>query len=171
LIVLGIDPGPARIGYGVIHKKGNAYLSVAHGLIQSKASVPMADRLLTLFDETTKLIKLFKPHLISIEELFFFKNVTTAISVAQARGVILLAAKISCTPVFEPTPLQVKQGITGYGRADKNQVARMVQMLLNLKTIPKPDDITDALAIAITGANYYRPCSPLSSSVLQKQEV
>lgn len=120
----------------------------------------MADRLLILFEESEKLIGLFKPDLISIEELFFFRNSTTVISVAQARGVILLAARKSGTPVFEPTPLQVKQGLTGYGRADKNQVARMVQMLLNLEKIPKPDDITDALAIAITGANYSRGLKP-----------
>lgn len=154
--VLGLDPGTARIGYGVIHQQGSRYSPVSYGLIESKASVPMMDRLLVLFEETSKLIELFKPDLISIEELFFFKNSTTVISVAQARGVILLAARKSEIPVFEPTPLQVKQGITGYGRADKNQVARMVQMLLNLEKIPKPDDITDALAIAITGANYYR---------------
>lgn len=153
--VLGIDPGTTRIGYGVIEKKGSSYKPVSYGLIEPSSSLSIAQRLEEAADAMQILIEKFSPELVSLEDLFFFKNVKTVISVAQARGVLLLQAQKNKIPIFEPTPLQVKQGLTGYGRADKNQVAHMVQRLLALKSIPKPDDITDALAIAITGANYY----------------
>jgi crossover junction endodeoxyribonuclease RuvC len=155
--ILGIDPGTTRIGFGVIEKKGNSYSPLAYGLIEPESAHSIPERLEIIHHQLNQLIKKFNPDLFSVEGLFFFKNVKTVISVAQARGVILLAAQKAGIPIFEPTPLQVKQGITGYGRADKNQIANMVVRLLNLKQIPKPDDITDALAIAITGANYWRP--------------
>lgn len=153
--VLGIDPGTSRIGYGIIEKKGNHYQAVSYGLIEPPSHFSPSLKLKAIYEEITRLIELHQPDLFSIEELFYFKNAKTVISVAQARGVILLAAENQKTPVFECTPLQVKQGITGYGRADKNQIAAMVKMLLKLEKIPKPDDITDGLAIAITGSNYY----------------
>lgn len=156
MIVLGIDPGTTRIGFGVIEKKGNHYLPVSYGLIEPDSKLSIPERLSQIFRETAGLIQKFKPDLFSIEQLFYFKNSTTVISVAQARGVLLLAAQQNNIPIFECTPLQVKQGITGYGKADKTQIANMVKMLLKLSEIPKPDDVTDGLAIAITGANYYK---------------
>lgn len=156
MIVLGIDPGTTRIGYGVIDKKGNSYQTLGYGLIEPNPALSIPARLKQIYAETQVLIQKFKPDLFSIEQLFYFKNSTTVISVAQARGVLLLAAEETQLPIFECTPLQVKQGVTGYGRADKNQIAVMVKMLLKLQEIPKPDDITDGLAIAITGANYWK---------------
>jgi crossover junction endodeoxyribonuclease RuvC len=152
---MGIDPGTARVGFGVIEKKGSAYLPIYFGITETLSNLSDRERLEIIFDKTTAMILKYKPDLLSIEQLFYFKNAKTIITVAQARGVILLACQKSGIPLFEPTPLQVKQGITGYGRAEKSQIANMVKMLLKLESIPKPDDITDALAIAITGSNYF----------------
>ncbi|HCL56492.1 MAG TPA: crossover junction endodeoxyribonuclease RuvC [Spirochaetia bacterium] len=154
MVILGIDPGTTRIGYGLIKKEGNQYKSLSYGLINAEKISDSFERLEFIYQETLNLIQKTQPDLYSIEQLFFFKNSKTIISVSQARGVLLLAAKHSKIPIFECTPLQVKQGVTGYGKADKTQIAKMVQMLLKLPEIPKPDDITDALSIAITGGNF-----------------
>jgi crossover junction endodeoxyribonuclease RuvC len=153
-IILGIDPGIADTGYGLIEKGAGGKIScLAYGSIKTKAGLPMAERLEILHNELEKIIKKYQPALASVEELFFQNNAKTAIIVGQARGVILLTCKKNKVPIVELTPLQVKQTIAGFGRADKLQVQKMVKLLLNLKEIPKPDDAADALAIAISSVN------------------
>jgi crossover junction endodeoxyribonuclease RuvC len=153
-IILGIDPGIADTGFGVIEKgKGGKLSCLTYGSIKTKAGLPMAERLEILHDELEKIIKKYQPALASVEELFFQNNAKTAIIVGEARGVILLTCHKSKIPIVELTPLQVKQTIAGFGRADKLQVQKMVKLLLNLKEIPKPDDAADALAIAISSIN------------------
>ncbi|MDD5527366.1 MAG: crossover junction endodeoxyribonuclease RuvC [Patescibacteria group bacterium] len=153
-MILGIDPGIADTGFGVIEKGAGGKIScVSYGSIKTKAGMPMASRLETLNDELEKIIKKYRPALAAVEELFFQNNAKTAIIVGQARGVILLACRKNKVPIVELTPLQVKQTISGYGRAEKAQVQKMVKLLLNLKEIPKPDDAADALAIAISAIN------------------
>lgn len=150
MIVLGIDPGIAIVGYGIIEYKGNSFNMLDYGVIRTKSDIPYPQRLELIFNALNHIIASYNIDEIAIEELFFSKNVKTAISVAQARGVIVLSAQINKKNIFEYTPLQVKQGISGYGKADKRQVQEMVKILLNLKSIPKPDDAADALAIAIS---------------------
>ena len=147
---MGIDPGIAIVGYGFLELKGNSYKVLDYGAITTEAKVPLPERLNTIYEEMNELIERYKPDDIAFEELFFNKNVKTAITVAQARGVEVLAAKESRAGLYEYTPLQVKQAIVGYGRATKNQVQEMVRIILNLEKIPKPDDVADALAVAIT---------------------
>lgn len=151
--ILGIDPGTAIMGYGLIEKQGNRLIPLAYASWRTPAHTPMPGRLLTLYQELQSFIEAHQPDQIAVEELFFNRNTTTAISVGQARGVILLAAAQAGIPVYEYTPLQVKQAVVGYGRADKKQVQQMVRALLGLKEIPKPDDTADALAIAICHAH------------------
>lgn len=160
MIILGIDPGFAITGYGIIEKTGSKFKYITHGAITTNAGTEFCKRLEITHKELDKIIKKYNPDLFSIEELFFAKNTKTGINVAQSRGVIILTALQNKLPIFEYTPLQIKQAITGYGRADKNQIQQMVKLLLNLKEIPKPDDAADALAIAITCANSY--ASPLN---------
>jgi crossover junction endodeoxyribonuclease RuvC len=153
-VILGIDPGIADTGYGLIEKgKGGKISCLAYGSIKTKAGLPMAERLEILHNELEKIIRKYQPALASVEELFFQNNAKTAIIVGQARGVILLTCRKNKIPIVELTPLQVKQTIAGFGRADKLQVQKMVKLLLNLKEIPKPDDAADALAIAISSVN------------------
>jgi crossover junction endodeoxyribonuclease RuvC len=153
-IILGIDPGIADTGFGVIQKDARGKLTcLDYGSIKTKAKTELADRLEIINLELTKIIKKYKPQLISVEELFFCNNVKTALIVGQARGVILLTAKQNKISVVEFTPLQVKQAVSSYGQASKLQVQRMVKMILNLKELPKPDDAADALAIAICASN------------------
>jgi crossover junction endodeoxyribonuclease RuvC len=151
--ILGIDPGTAIMGFGVIEvdKRGATQL-VDAGVIRTPAKEDDAVRLETIYDELSSIITNTKPDAVSVEMLFFARNVTTAMTVAQARGVILLCARQSAVPIFEYTPLQIKQSITGYGRAEKKQIQEMVKVLLKLKSIPKPDDCADALAAALTHA-------------------
>ncbi len=153
MIILGIDPGFAITGYGVIEQQGSKFKYITHGAITTEAGMEFSKRLEITHKELDAIIKKYKPDLFSIEELFFAKNTKTGINVAQSRGVIILTALQNKLPIYEFTPLQIKQAITGYGRADKNQIQQMVKLLLNLKEIPKPDDAADALAIAITCAN------------------
>ncbi|HTW97003.1 MAG TPA: crossover junction endodeoxyribonuclease RuvC [Candidatus Methylomirabilis sp.] len=153
-IIIGIDPGLADTGYGLIEKgKGGKITCLAYGSIKTKAGLPIAERLEILNIELEKIIKKYQPALAAVEELFFQNNVKTAIAVGAARGVILLTCRQNKIPLAELTPLQVKQTISGYGRADKMQVQKMVKLLLNLKEIPRPDDAADALAIAISATN------------------
>ncbi|MFH1233473.1 MAG: crossover junction endodeoxyribonuclease RuvC [Patescibacteria group bacterium] len=152
-IIFGIDPGIADTGFGVIANRNNGLTCLAYGVIKTSAKLDLADRLEIINLELTKLIKKYKPNLIAIEELFFCKNVKTALVVGHARGVIMLTAKQNKIPTVEFTPLQVKQAVSTYGHASKEQVQKMVKLLLNLKELPKPDDAADALAIAICASN------------------
>lgn len=154
MIILGMDPGLAILGYGVIdYQKGNQYTVLDYGCVFTKAHTPMPERLMKLADGVQALCQKFQPDAIAMEELFFNKNVTTAIAVAQARGVILQQAARYSSELYEYTPLQVKQAVVGYGRADKHQVQEMMRLQLHLAEIPQPDDAADALAIAICHAN------------------
>jgi crossover junction endodeoxyribonuclease RuvC len=148
--IVGIDPGTARIGWGLIEGTKQNYQMLRYGCIETEKSKQPHHRLQEIYQEVYGLLTTEQPDQVVVEELFFAKNVTTAMGVSQARGVILLAVAHANLPVFEYTPMQVKQSITGYGRAEKNQIQMMVKMLLKLKEIPKPDDAADALAIALT---------------------
>jgi len=149
MTVLGIDPGLATVGFGVVESRSVKPVYTKHGVISTPAGLAFPKRLGQIYDDLTELITLFKPGAAAIEELFFNTNPKTAINVAQARGVLVLACERAGVPVFEYTPLQVKQAVTGYGRADKKQVMEMTRVLLSLEAIPKPDDAADALALAI----------------------
>ncbi|MFY9457938.1 MAG: crossover junction endodeoxyribonuclease RuvC [Candidatus Spechtbacterales bacterium] len=153
MIILGIDPGMARTGYGIIAKQGNNLTCVDFGCISTPAKMETAPRLRLVRKGIIDVIYKYGPEVAAIEKLFFAKNVKTALSVAHARGVILEAVASRNLPIYEYTPLQVKQAATSYGRAEKSQVQKMVKVLLALKEIPKPDDAADALAIAICCAN------------------
>ena len=152
MIILGVDPGTATTGYGLIRKNRELKL-IDYGCIKTTTGLTTAERLKKLHDQLNVLIKKHKPNMMAVEDIFFFKNLKTAIKVSQARGVILLTAAKIKIPVFEYTPLQIKQAITSYGRAEKIQVQKMVKLLLDLKEIPKPDDAADALAAAICCAH------------------
>jgi len=154
--ILGIDPGTATTGFGVIDVAGPSIKFVQAGVITTPSTEEMPRRLSTIYRELLELITEFRPEQVAVELLYFATNVTTAMTVGQARGVILLAAAEAGLPIHEYTPLQVKQGVTGYGQAKKPQVQEMVKTLLGLKSIPKPDDAADALAIAITHAHHLR---------------
>ncbi len=155
--ILGIDPGYAIVGYGVLDYDGNKFKTVEYGAITTEAGEDMFKRLKNIYDDLCQVIDKHKPDFMAIEELFFNSNQKTAINVAQARGVLTLAAMNKGVEIFEYTPLQVKQAVAGYGRADKNQVQQMVKLLLNLKEVPKPDDTADAVAIAICHGHSYNP--------------
>ncbi len=155
--ILGIDPGTGILGFGVIDvdSRGKAQLLDA-GVIRTPVHQADSDRLITIYDELKQIIADTKPQVMSVEKLFFAKNVTTAMSVSQARGVVLLLGKQHGMELFEYTPLQIKQALTGYGKADKKQIQEMVRVMLGLQEVPKPDDCADALAAAITHANTLR---------------
>ena len=152
IIILGIDPGLADTGYGVLIKD-RELKHLAHGTIKTKAGLPLEERLEIIYRELKKIIKKYSPSVLAAENLFFCKNVKTAFLVGQARGVVLLTASQNRLDFYEFTPLQVKQAVVGYGQATKQQVQKMVKLILNLKEIPKPDDAADALAIGICCAN------------------
>ncbi|OPZ94582.1 MAG: Crossover junction endodeoxyribonuclease RuvC [Firmicutes bacterium ADurb.Bin419] len=156
MIILGIDPGFAITGYGVVKYEGNKFSTVDYGAITTKSTMELPKRLLHLHDSLIELISRYKPDAVSIEELFFNKNIKTALTVGHGRGVAVLAAAESGVDVFEYTPLQVKQSVVGYGRAEKVQVQQMVKVILNLPQIPKPDDVADALAIAVCHGHSHR---------------
>ena len=151
--ILGIDPGFAIVGWGVVEYSGSRFKILGYGSVQTPSSMKIEDRLDAIFSELTAIIEKFSPDVMAVEELFFNTNITTGIKVAQARGVILLAANQKGVPIAEYTPLQVKQAVTGYGRAEKKQVITMVTMILGLDKPPKPDDTADALAIAVCHAH------------------
>ena len=150
--ILGIDPGIATIGFGVVDSGKNSLSLINCGVITTPAGTPLSSRLDLIYRDTNELIKSFSPDAMAVEELFFNTNITTGISVAQGRGVILLAGYRAGVRIFEYTPLQVKQAVVGYGRAEKRQVIDMVRRILNLNAPPKPDDAADAVAIAICHA-------------------
>lgn len=150
MIILGIDPGIGRTGWGVVEKRaGNSYRCISYGCIETSKNEKIENRLLTLASELKKIIKKYKPEMAAIEKIFFNTNVTTAIEVGEARGVVILTLCFGGVEYKSFTPLQVKQGVAGYGRADKIQVQKMVKALLHLNKVPKPDDAADALAIAL----------------------
>ena len=153
MTILGIDPGYAIVGTGIVDYHGNSFKLIEASAITTQAHTPFEQRLCEIHAGVAKRIAAHKPAAMAIEKLFFNTNTTTAIDVAQARGVVLLAAAQANVPVFEYTPLQVKQSVVGYGRADKRQVQDMIKLLLHLNACPKPDDVADALAIAITHAH------------------
>ena len=147
--VLGLDPGTATTGYGVVEGQGNRLKHVAHGTISTEPHLQFAERLLLLHDGAVALIELHRPEVVSIEKLFFKQNVSTGIGVAQARGVLALAAVQAGLPIEEFSPAEAKLAITSYGKADKRQMQEMIRILLNLEALPRPDDAADALGLAI----------------------
>lgn len=149
MLVMGLDPGTAITGYGLVYGERGRLKAVNFGAVRTTPDMPAQERLCRIYDELAILFEAYHPDLVSVEQLFFNRNVTTALAVGQARGVAILAAAKAGVAVAEYTPLQVKQTITGNGRADKDQVGFMVKALLGLESVPRPDDVADALAIAI----------------------
>jgi len=152
--ILGIDPGIAIVGFGFIDKQGSKLTPVQYGCITTESHLDQAVRLKLIYESLNQLIDRYKPDAIAVEKLFFNRNVTTAFSVGQARGVIMLAAVQHELEIAEYTPLQVKQAVVGYGKAEKKQIQEMVRILLKLSVVPKPDDVADALAVAICHAQF-----------------
>lgn len=159
--ILGIDPGYAIVGYGIVDYAKNRFATVGYGAVTTKAKTPFETRLADIYNDMLSIIDKYNPDELAIEKLYFNTNTTTAIDVAQARGVIVLAAHQKGLKISEYTPLQVKQAVTGYGRAEKHQVMEMIKSILSLKSVPKPDDTADALALAICHGHY-------SDSVLRR---
>lgn len=153
MVIVGIDPGYAITGYGVVEHKGNRFRVIDYGVIGTRAGLPMDRRLLQIAEELEAILTEVHADVVAVEELFFSRNVTTAIAAAQGRGVAVVTAARAGLPVFEYTPMQVKQAVSGYGKADKRQVQEMVRILLGLESIPRPDDAADALAVAICHAH------------------
>ncbi|HOS69625.1 MAG TPA: crossover junction endodeoxyribonuclease RuvC [Bacillota bacterium] len=153
MLILGVDPGIAILGYGLVKYETNRFTVIDYGAITTNAGINMSERLTIIYDRLVDIIKRYNPDAFAVEELFFNKNIKTALTVGHARGVAVLAGSKSGVQVYEYTPLQVKQAVVGYGRADKNQMQQMVKVILNLGEIPKPDDVADALAVAICHGN------------------
>lgn len=153
MIIMGVDPGYATLGYGIVKKTGNRFQALTYGVITTEPGMPVHQRLCKIYDALQDMIAEHQPQVMAVEELFFNRNVTSAIQVGQARGVVLLAGAKAGIPVFEYTPMQIKQGVAGYGLAKKMQVRQMVKVLLNLSDLPKKADSADALAVAICHGN------------------
>ncbi len=156
MVILGIDPGIAIVGYGIIKYEGNQFRVIDYGVITTPSSMELPERLKVVYEDMSQLIQKYQPDVVAVEELFFNTNVKTAITVGHGRGVAILAGATAGLRVFEYTPLQVKQSVVGYGRAQKAQVQQMVKAILCLEKIPKPDDAADALAVAICHAHSAR---------------
>ncbi|HET7677001.1 MAG TPA: crossover junction endodeoxyribonuclease RuvC [Candidatus Limnocylindrales bacterium] len=159
MIVLGIDPGTAATGYGIIERTGARLRALDFGCFETTQALTLPQRLFAIHEAIGELIETHRPELVAVERLFFNRNVQTAFAVGQARGVVLLAAAEHGLPVLEFGPHEVKMAVTGYGRADKGQVQRMVQVVLGLDGLPRPDDAADALAVAICVAHAHRPAA------------
>jgi crossover junction endodeoxyribonuclease RuvC len=159
LIVLGIDPGTAATGYGIVERNGAKLRAIDYGCFETTPAQTPSQRLLAIHEAIGELIETHRPQLVAVERLFFNRNVQTAFAVGQARGVVLLSAAEHGLPVFEYGPHEVKMAVTGYGRAQKDQVQRMVQVVLGLDVLPRPDDAADALAVAICLAHAQRPAA------------
>lgn len=153
MLILGIDPGIAILGFGLVRYEANKFTVIDYGAITTDAGTPMSSRLTRIFNELTDIIERYRPDAFAVEELFFNKNIKTALTVGHARGVAVLAGSKAGIRIYEYTPLQVKQAVVGYGRAEKQQIQQMVKILLNLREAPKPDDVADALAVAICHGN------------------
>ena len=149
LRILGLDPGIAIVGFGAIEAQSSQFHPLTYGAIRTEAGLPLSERLEIIYQDLNQLLDTIRPEAVAIEELFFNTNITTGISVAHGRGVLLLACRQKGVPIYEYTPLQVKQSVVGYGRAEKRQVMEMVRRMLHLSEVPKPDDAADALAIAL----------------------
>ena len=169
--VLGIDPGTAALGYGIVERSGGRLREVDHGVLRTSADLSMPERLLEIHSLVDDLLSLHQPDVMGVERLFFSRNVQTALAVGQARGVVLLAAAQHGTPVREATPNEVKSAIAGYGAADKEQVQRMVQLVLGMSELPRPDDAADALAIATWVANTDRGQALATAGVLDRAAI
>lgn len=165
MLVLGIDPGTAITGYGLVDGKGSRKELVAYGVLETSPKMNMPERLLKIGQDMTGIIEEHRPDSVAIEQLFYHRNAKTLVPVAQSRGVLIYAAVRAGLPVAEYTPLQVKQSITGYGQAEKKQVQAMVKQILNLSVIPRPDDAADALAIAICHLHSHRISSILKGKL------
>jgi crossover junction endodeoxyribonuclease RuvC len=159
VIVLGIDPGTAATGYGLVERLGSRLRAIDYGCVETRPDQELPQRLLEIHRAVSQLIELHQPALLGVERLFFNRNVQTAFAVGQARGAVLLAAAQHGLPVFEYGPHEVKMAVTGYGRAGKEQVQRMVQVVLGMPAVPRPDDAADALAVAICLAHAQRPAA------------
>ena len=153
MIILGIDPGTAALGYGIVERTGGRLRAIDYGCLETSPDLAMPERLLAIHGQVSDMIELHQPAIVAVERLFFSKNVQTAMAVGQARGVVLLAAAQHGRPVREATPNEVKSAVAGYGSADKEQVQRMVQLVLGMSQLPRPDDAADALAVAVCIAN------------------
>jgi crossover junction endodeoxyribonuclease RuvC len=171
VIILGIDPGTAAMGYGVIERNGGRLRAIDHGCLVTSPDLPMPDRLLAIHGLLDDLLSLHQPAIVAVERLFFSRNAQTAMAVGQARGVVLLAAAQHGKPVREATPNEVKSAIAGYGAADKEQVQRMVQLVLGMAELPRPDDAADALAIAVCIANRMGQTDRVNAGVLDRAAV
>jgi crossover junction endodeoxyribonuclease RuvC len=171
VIVLGIDPGTASLGYGIVDRIGGRLRAVDHGCFTTGPDTPLPDRLLAIQDCLTELLELHKPSVMAVERLFFSRNVQTAFAVGQARGVVLAASARAGVPVREATPSEVKVAVSGDGRADKEQVGRLVQLVLGLERVPTPDDAADALAVAIWAANVAPGVEARRSAVVDRAAV
>lgn len=156
MIVLGIDPGVARLGYGVLDVRGERIVASCHGCVETDKGLPHGERLLAVRDALRDVIAKYRPEVVAVEKLYFQTNARTAIVVGEARGVVMLTIAEAGLPAVEMTPMQVKQAVTGDGAADKAQIQKMVTMLLSLDSVPKPDDAADALAIAVCGMRYWK---------------
>ena len=156
MIIMGIDPGLAIVGYGIVNSEKGNVTAVDYGVIETPKTEKVPARLHMIYDGINALFDKYNPDCVALEELFFTKNITTGINVAHARGVILLACSDRCGRLYEYTPMQIKQAITGYGKADKKQMQYMVTRMLRLRSVPRPDDAADALAVALTHAQASR---------------
>jgi len=171
VIILGIDPGTAALGYGVVERTGGRLRAIDHGCLATSPDLPMPERLLAIHGLLDELLSLHEPAIVAVERLFFSRNAQTAIAVGQARGVVLLAAAQHGKPVREATPNEVKSAIAGYGAADKEQVQRMVQLVLGMAEVPRPDDAADALAIAVCIANRIGQTDRVNAAVFDRAAV
>ena len=171
MIILGIDPGTAALGYGVVERIGGRLRAIDHGCLVTSPDLPMPERLLAIHGLLDDLLSLHEPAIVAVERLFFSRNAQTAIAVGQARGVVLLAAAQHGKQVREATPNEVKSAIAGYGAADKEQVQRMVQLVLGMAELPRPDDAADALAIAVCIANRMGQTDRVNAGVLDRAAV
>ncbi len=171
MIILGIDPGTAALGYGVVERTGGRLRAIDHGCLVTSPDLPMPERLLAIHGLLDELLSLHEPAIVAVERLFFSRNAQTAIAVGQARGVVLLAAAQHGKPVREATPNEVKSAIAGYGAADKEQVQRMVQLVLGMAEVPRPDDAADALAVAVCIANRIGQTDRVNAAVFDRAAV
>jgi len=171
VIILGIDPGTAALGYGVVERIGGRLRAIDHGCLVTSPDLPMPERLLAIHGLLDDLLSLHEPAIVAVERLFFSRNAQTAMAVGQARGVVLLAAAQHGKPVREATPNEVKSAIAGYGAADKEQVQRMVQLVLGMAELPRPDDAADALAIAVCIANRMGQTDRVNAAVFDRAAV
>ena len=171
MIILGIDPGTAALGYGIVDRNGGRLRAIDYGCLETSPDLTLPERLLAIHSLVDELIQLHEPAIVAVERLFFSRNAQTAIAVGQARGVVLLAAAQHGRPVREATPNEVKVAVAGYGAADKGQVQRMVQLVLGMAELPTPDDAADALAVAICIANHVGQVARTHAGVLDRAAV